>query len=211
MERLLVRTTLLLSVLATLGCQTAPARSLVGSVRSTVHPSIQVPLTVERLAVLYPKTYNRDLMDAYAQLAGATFQFKEHRPWLRIVERFDLPVIHSEQRFQLSGAVSDDTAIRVGRLLGVDSILFYTIDGPTVRDRVFARMYGGMPPYTVTSKVIRVESAEVVYHNVVIAPVVPRNDSFLSSFHDFPQDRSLQVALERGLTQTIADLQHAFR
>lgn len=204
MERLLVRTILFLSVLATLGCQTALSRSLDSPVHSTAPSSLQVPLTIERLAILYPKTYNRKLMDAYAQLAGAAFQFKASRPWLRIVERFDLPVIHSEQRFQLSGAVSDESAIGVGRLLGVDSILLYNIDGPTVRDRVFARMYGGMPPYTVTSKVIRVESAEVVYHNVVTVPVVHNGSD------DFLQPLS-QVALDRGIAQTIADLQHAFR
>lgn len=204
MERLLVRTILFLSVLATLGCQTALSRSLDGPAHNTVPSSLIVPLTVERLAVLYPRTYNRKLMDAYAQLAGATFQLKEYRPWLRIVERFDLPVIHSEQRFQLSGAVSDETVLGVGRLLGVDSVLLYQIEGPNVRDRILARLYGELPPFTVTSKVIRVESAEVVYHNVVTVPVV-HNDS-----DDFLQPLS-QVALDRGIAQTIADLQHAFR
>lgn len=211
MERLLVRSTLLLSVLATLGCQTTLPPALDGSIRNTVPSSLQVPLTVERLAILYPKTYNRELMDAYAQLAGATFQLKEYRPWLRIVERFDLPVIHSEQRFQLSGAVSDETAIGVGRLLGADSILLYNIDSPTVRDRLFARMYGGMPPYTVTSKVIRVESAEVIYHNVVTALVTPRSEFLPFFFSDLQDDLSFRTALEHGITKTLADLQEAFR
>lgn len=200
----LLWTTLLLSLLATLGCQTMPPRPSTDSVRNTVPSSLFVPMTVERLAILYPRTYNRKLMDAYAQLAGATIQFKASRPWLRIVERFDLPIIHSEQRFQLSGAVSDETVLGVGRLLGVDSVLLYQIEGPTVRDRVFARMYGEMPPYTVTSKVIRVESAEVVYHNVVTVPVMHGSDD------DFLQPLS-QIALGRGIAQTIADLQHAFR
>jgi len=143
-------------------------------------------------------------MDAYAQLAGATIQFKASRPWLRIVERFDLPIIHSEQRFQLSGAVSDETVLGVGRLLGVDSVLLYQIEGPNVRDRILAKMYGELPPFTVTSKVIRVESAEVVYHNVVTVPVMHDNsDNFLQPLS--------QVALDRGIAQTIADLQHAFR
>jgi len=207
----LVRTTLFLSLLATLGCQTAFPRPLDGSVHSTVLPSLQVPLTVERLAILYPKTYNRELMDAYAQLAGAAFQFKAARPWMHIVERFDLPVIHSEQRFQLSGAVSDETAIKVGHLLGVDSILLYRIDGPTVRDRVFARMYGGMPPYTVTSKVIRVESAEVVYHNIVTAPVTPRNEYQSNFFNNLQGDPPFRTALGQGIAKTLADLQEAFR
>lgn len=200
----LVQMTLLLPLLVTLGCRTALPSPIDDSIRSTVPMSLQVPLTVERLAILYPKTYNRELMDAYARLAGAAFQLKEHRPSLRIIERFDLPTIQSEQRYQLSGAVSDETAIGVGRLLGADSILLYRIDGPTIRDRLFAHMYGGMPPYTVTSKVIRVESAEVVYLNVVTVPVIH------SSRDDFVHPLSLD-ALEQGIIKTIRDLQHAFR
>ena len=204
MEWPLIRVTLLLPLLAALGCQAALPRPSDDSVRSTVPSFLIVPLTVERLAVLYPRTYNRKLMDAYAQLAGAAFQFKASRPWLHIVERFDLPIIHSEQRFQLSGAVSDETVLGVGRLLGVDSVLLYQIEGPNVRDRILAKLYGELPPFTVTSKVIRVESAEVVYFNVVTVPVVHTDSD------DFLQPHS-QVALDRGIAQTIADLQHAFR
>jgi hypothetical protein len=189
-------------------CQTAP--SFPPPVWNTVTPSLRIPVNVERLAILYPKTYNRELMDAYTRLAGATFQLKEQRPSLHIVERFDLPTIRSEQSFQLSGAVSDSTAVGLGRLLGADSILLYQIEGPTIRDRILAKMYGGLPPFTVTSKVIRVESAEVVYYNVVTAPVASGNDSFPSFVTDSRYDLPFQAALNRGITQTIGDLQHAF-
>jgi hypothetical protein len=189
-------------------CQTAP--SFPPPVWNTVTPSLRIPVNVERLAILYPKTYNRELMDAYTRLAGATFQLKEQRPSLHIVERFDLPTIRSEQSFQLSGAVSDSTAVGLGRLLGADSILLYQIEGPTIRDRILAKMYGGLPPFTVTSKVIRVESAEVVYYNVVTAPVASGNDSSPSFVTDSRYDLPFQAALNRGITQTIGDLQHAF-
>lgn len=204
MNASLVRATLLLAVLITLGCQAGAPRSGDPTILSTVPSSLQVPVTVERLAILYPKAQSRELMDAYARLAGASFRLKESRPWLRIIERFDLPLIHGEQRFQMSGAVSDETALRVGRLLGVDSVLLYRIEGPTVRDRLLGRMYGGMPPYTVTSKVIRVESAEVLYHNVVTVPI-PASDE------DDHRQPLFRAALRHGIAQTIADLQHAFR
>ncbi len=206
----LVRANLLLCALTVLGCQTASPFTAAPSDLNATLPSLRVPMTVERLAILHPKTYNRELMDAYARLAGAAFQLKEHRPFLRIIERFDLPAIQGEQLFQLSGAVSDATAISLGRFLGADSVLFYRIEGPTLRDRVLAKLYGELPPYTVTSKVVRVESAEVVYHNVVTAPVAFGNE-FLSSLNDRQPDPSFRTALERGIAQTIADLQHAFR
>ena len=183
-------------------CETLPTTQT-HSAWNTAPLSLQVPFDVERLAVLYPKTYNREVMDAYARLEHAAFLLKEQRPFLRVIERFDLPAIRAEQSFQLSGAVSDETAVRVGRLLGVDSVLFYLIDGPTVRDRVLAKLYGELAPYTVVSKIIRVESAEVVYHNVVTVPVAQGGDYF--------QQPLFRIALDRSVTQTIADLQRAFR
>src|SRR5207244_2658224 len=90
---------------------------------NTVPSSLLVPLDVERLAVLYPKTYSRELMEAYAHLEGAAFQLKAQRPSLRIVDRFNLPSILSEQRLKMSGAVSDEHATRIGRLVGLDSLI----------------------------------------------------------------------------------------
>ncbi len=200
---------LLLSALA--GCQAAPSAPLRPLVWQTVPPELRVPINVERLAVLYPKTYNRLAMDAYARLAGTTFRFKEQRPSLRILERFDLSVIQHEQRFQLSGAVSDESALSVGRLMGVDSVLLYRIEEPSVRDRALAKHFGDLPPFTVTSKIIMVESGEVVYHNVVTAPIARAHLPVPHFFSDPEMDHQLRAALDRGVAQTVADLRHAFR
>ncbi len=193
-------------------CQAAPLHTTSASpVRKTIHASLQVPLNVERLAVLYPKTYSRELLDAYARLEGAVFQLKEQRPFLRIVDRFDLPTLRGEQRFQLGGAVSDESAIRLGRLLGVDSVLFFRIEGPNFRDQVFAKFHGDLPPFTVTSKIILVESAEVVFHNVVTSPVERFRGPTSFFYSDFRVEPQVRAALDRGVVQTIADLSHAFR
>ena len=191
---------LLLSALA--GCQAAPPAPLRPLVWQTVPSELRVPIHVERLAVLHPRTYDRLIMDAYARLAGATF---------RILERFDLPAIQHEQRFQLSGAVSDESVLSVGRLLGVDSVLLYRIEEPSVRDRVLARLYSDLPPFTVTSKIIIVESGEVVYHNVVTAPIARAYLPVPHFFSDPEMGQQLRAALDRGVAQTVADLRHAFR
>ena len=49
-----------------------------------------------------------------------------------------MPAIIAEQRFQVEGLVSEESAVRIGRMLGVDSVLMYRIDGSTLRDRFFA-------------------------------------------------------------------------
>ncbi|MFQ5932357.1 MAG: hypothetical protein ACE5MM_08105 [Nitrospiraceae bacterium] len=195
-----------------LGCQSGHPRGATDSLlRNTVPTSVQVPATVQRLAVLHPKTLSRELMDAYARLEGAAFIFKEQRPGLRIVDRSSLSEILDEQRFQTGGSVSDDTAIRLGRLLGVDSVLLYRIEGPARRDWLFARSQGDVPPYVVTSKIIMVESAEVVFHNVVTAPVDGQDLNTSRNFDGASLSLVSRATLDRGVAQTIEDLRHAFR
>jgi hypothetical protein len=190
---------LLLTVVST-GCQTGPSQNR-STVWSTVPSALRAPISIERLAVLYPKAYDRELLEAYSRLEGAVFQLKQHRPALRIVDRFNLDAVLGEQRLQTAGLVSEDYAIRLGRVLGVDGILLYRIEGPSFRDRLFGR-YGqetGIPNFVIISKIIMVETAEVVFHNVVTSRV---------EGHAAPM---LRAALDRGILQTTGDLLNAFR
>jgi hypothetical protein len=187
------------------GCHsTSPLLQPTKTISETVH----VPRTVERLAVIYPSSAERVVMHAYSVLEGAAFQLKELRPSLQIVDRSDLQSILLEQRLQLEGGVSDDTAIRVGKLLGVDSVLLYRVEGPTAREQALAMFHRDVPPLLVTSKIIMVESAEVVFHNVVTSPVEHAAEEGVM----FAKNQSyLRAAMERGIAQTILDLQQAFR
>jgi hypothetical protein len=87
-------------------------------------------------------------------LEVAAFPLKTFRPDLRIIDRSHMPTIVSEQRYQVSGLVSEESAVRIGRMLGADNVLIYLINGPTLRDRLFARQHQDLPPMTVTSKII---------------------------------------------------------
>jgi hypothetical protein len=49
------------------------------TVLSSVSPAFRASMSIERLAVLYPKTYDRELMEAYSRLEAAVFQLKERR------------------------------------------------------------------------------------------------------------------------------------
>jgi hypothetical protein len=121
-----------------------------------------------------------------------------------------MPTIVSEQRFQVGGLVSDESAVRIGQMLGVDSVLIYRIDGPTLRDRFFARQLHDLPPVTISSKIIRVESGEVVYHNVVTAPVNETEGSGWALSDNVDYLRWSCEAVDRGVIQTVDDLCHAF-
>jgi hypothetical protein len=91
-------------------------------------------------------------------------------------------------------------------MLGVDSVLIYRIDGSTLRDRFFARQQHDLPPGTITSKIIRVESGEVVYHNVVTTPVDETEGSGWSLSDNVDYLRWSREAVDRGVIQTVDDL-----
>ena len=172
---------------------------------------LAIPRDVQRLAVLYPRGANPEWSSAYSRLEGAVFQLKAYRPALRIVDRSHISTVFTEQRFQAGGLVSDESAVRIGQMLGVDSVLIYRIDGPTLRDRFWARQPRDLPPITVTSKIIRVESAEVVYYNVVTARVAEAEGSRWSRSDNVDYQRWSREAVDRGIIQTVSDLRRAFQ
>lgn len=173
-------------------------------------PVLPIPADVKQMAVLYPHGGIPEWSSAYGRLEGAAFQLKIFRPNLRIIDRSHMQTIVSEQRFQMGGLVSEDSAVRIGRMLGVDSVLIYRIDGPTLRDRFFAHEHRDLPPMTITSKIIRVESGEVVYHNVVTAHVNETEESGWSLSDNIDYHRWSREALDRGIMQTVYDLRRAF-
>jgi hypothetical protein len=193
-------------LLGMVSCQSAPA---VPTHPPVLSAPILIPRDVQRIAVLYPKSSRPELTEAYNRLDGATFRLKLHRPSLKFVDRFDLPRVLDEHRLQLAGGVADDSAIRIGRLLGVDSVLIYRIDVPSLRDRFWARQQSELPPITVTSKLIRVESAEIVYHNVVTAWVEDSQRWAWSPADSVDFQRLSREAMERGITETLLDLGRA--
>lgn len=207
----LLRASLILALLIGLsGCHMRTASTGITSPARSLAPSILIPRDVQRIAVLYPKSSSPEVAEAYNRLEGATFQLKVNRPALKIVDRFNLSAVLDEHRFQHTGAVAEDSAIRIGRVLGVDSVLIYRIDGPSVRDRLWARQHSDLPPVTVTSKLIRVESAEVLYHNVVTAPFEDSTEWDWLQSESFDYRRLSRDALERGIVQTVLDLERAF-
>jgi len=72
---------------------------------------------------------------AYRRLEGTAFQRRERRPFLTILGRLDIHAVYGDLRLQVAGAVSEESAIRFGRLMGADT---YYIDAPTFHDRALA-------------------------------------------------------------------------
>jgi hypothetical protein len=170
-----------------------------------------VPQHVRRLAVWYPRTWEQDGVYGYSRLVQAAFDLKKQRSWIQIVERRNIELLTNEQRLQLSGRVADDSAMRVGKLLGADSVLCFRVDMPSWRDRMLARFYGRMPPLVVSSKIISVESGEVLYHDTVIAMPTPLSGEWGDYASDYELQPALRSALDHALSGAIARLNQSFR
>jgi hypothetical protein len=172
---------------------------------------LPVPQHVRRLAVWYPKAGEQDLAYGYSRLEEATFQLKRQRSWIKIVDRRNLDQVTEEQRFQLSGRVADDSAVRIGKWIGADSMVVFRIDGPTWRERLLARMYGKMPPFVVSSKIISLENGEVLYHDVVTATPIPLSGEWSDYSSDYELRPAMHAALNEALTSAILHLHRSFR
>lgn len=116
----------------------------------------------------------------------------------------------TELRFQMGGAVADDSTLRLGQMLGADTVLLYSIDGPTPRDRFMAQRPSQVRPITVTTKIIRVESAEVVYHDVVVAEIEDQGNRDWSSSDHMDYHQLSREALEESIDRTMVDPRRAF-
>jgi hypothetical protein len=173
--------------------------------------SVPVPQHVRRIAVWYPRTWEQDVVYGYSRLEQAAFELKKQRSWIKIVERRDIELLTDEQRLQVSGRVADDSAIRVGKLLGADSVLCFRVDMPSWRDRMLARFYGRMSPLVVSSKIISVESGEVLYHDTVSAMATPLSGEWSDYASDYELQPALRSALDLALSGAIAHLNQSFR
>ena len=213
MERLafLATTAAMVGLCMQTACRPTPRVAVDQAPLNLMSAGLSVPEHVRRLAVWYPNTSEQDVAYGYGRLEQAAFQLKRQRSWIKIVERRNLVPLTDEQRFQLSGRIDDDSAVRVGKWLGADSMVAFRIDGPTWRERLLARMYGKMPPFVVSSKIISLESGEVLYHDIVTAVPVPPSGEWSDYASDYELHPVLQSSLDHAVSIAIVHLHQSFR
>ena len=213
MKRLafLAATAAMVSLWIETACRPTPHVALDQASANLAMIGFPVPQHVRRLAVWYPSTSEQYVAYGYSRLEQAAFQLKTQRSWIKIVERRNIEPLTDEQRLQLSGRVGDDGAVRVGKWLGADSMVLFRIDMPTWRERFLARFYGRMPRCVVSSKIISVESGEVLYHDIVTTMPVPPSGEWSDYASDYELQPALRSALDHALSIAIAHLNQSFR
>jgi hypothetical protein len=68
-----------------------------------------------------------------------------------------------------------------------------------------------MPPFVVSSKIISLESGEVLYHDVVTAVPVPHFGEWSDYDSDHHLRPAMQAALDQALSTAILHLHQSFR
>ena len=160
-----------------------------------------------RIAVLIPSTTDPTLAYAYARLETMTGHLLHEALGSLIVERRELTSIHSEQRWQYAQPAAEETATRLGRLSGADTLFLYRILSPTLRERLFSTE-GTLLPVTIIGKVVTVETGEVVWNHLVSVDARP-TDRWRGAGIGF--DAGVRQALDHGVRAMEAALTHAVR
>ncbi|HKO19142.1 MAG TPA: hypothetical protein VJU82_09680 [Acidobacteriaceae bacterium] len=155
---------------------------------------MSIPADVQYLAVFHPHVSVRSIADGYLRLEGIAFRLRDLRPALHILERQQLDHLLLVQQQELRASVSEESALRVARLLGVDAFLFFEIHS--------YRHDPEAVQITITSKLVHLESGEVLFQSVVLSRAV-RTPGTVERW-------TTQLALDQAIAQMATDLQHAF-
>ena len=120
---------------------------------------------------------------------------------LVLVEREDLRTVLNEIGIQYGGQVDDDTTIRVGRLVGADSLLIYRLVVPEESPRSAA----------FELRLFRIESGTTVFRQMASANQVPLEVVTSSSqFSTKSEIRVRRLVLEEAAAYGLAALMAAF-
>jgi hypothetical protein len=90
-----------------------------------------------KVSLLKVSTVDAGLMDyIIAELSSAFINAEG----INLVDRQNRDLLEAEQRFQLSGAVDDESAVSIGHLLGVDTLVMCSITGSGSLRRLVVQM-----------------------------------------------------------------------
>ena len=93
--------------------------------------------TLKRIAVL--PFSGRGARDINADVEALLVKIRVNgKPYFSVIERESLERIMKEQRLHLTGAVDETTAVRLGKLIGAEGIIFGTVTQNTTEDKHFS-------------------------------------------------------------------------
>lgn len=162
--------------------------------------------TLHHIAIVTPPSRDDRWRTVYAQVEAIAHEVLAGRTGLQRLERTELALLEAEHGLQMSGAVADESAVRLGRLAGADGLLLFRIDGPTVHDLVLSRPEE-LPPLVLTGKLLRTQTGEVLWQVAVTVPLVTARPWW--TLTDPLRTGALRQAADEALTRMHRALQEA--
>jgi hypothetical protein len=104
----------------------------------------------------------------------------------RVIERAGIESIFREQRFQLSGAVDQEKAVEIGKIIGVDAVFIGNMSDPVISNVAnFADNTWSTASVSFSGRLIDVKTAETLASGTVISKRGDENRAVINSVEGF--------------------------
>ena len=169
------------------------------------HPLLSLPHSV---AILMAEEkdflFNNEslLNQAYDRLESETWHVLSEQAGVQVLERRNLDVVRQEQYRQQLYAMDEETAVRIGRLVGAKGVMFYQIRMPSWRDRFIVEEE--LLPITLGGRLLEVETGTVLWSQTVT--VSPSDCPSSRCWWGGKPQATLWPTLKEGIDQLVDDL-----
>ena len=150
------------------------------------------------------KIFNNEMLlkQAYDRLESQSWKILTQRARVEVIERRNLDLLRHEQHLQYSYGMDEQSAVRLGQLIGAQAVLIYQIQLPSWRDRFLADD-DELLPLSLGGRILNVETGTVLWsHTVMVSSAGCQSNCW---FAGKPR-ATLWPVLERGIDQLVAQL-----
>ena len=178
---------------------------------------VEMPLPIKsdvrRIAIIHPAQSQwlglpRAVQDEVkGMIEKVVFSLHSRLPRIEIVERTDLDMLTQEQYLQASGRIRDQDFAGVGRMMGADHLLTYSLTTTGDDELLRAlRAQGGMVSVSASFKLLSVETGSIVYQDTVFQAIYLDQ---LSPSEESTVSLARRAAIYLALTGLHASIYHA--
>lgn len=177
----------------------------------SVLPVLIPPLlstSIQRLAVVPLSDTTDPKISSWLDL---TLNFLRSRhPQIVLVERETLGLALEEVQLQNTGRVADESMVRVGRLVGADTLLTYRLDSLSGETIASVRRNGGQVLGSAEFRLINVESGTTLFRQAVTATVTLATPGGGKAWPEESVHQVHRAAMENAVSYGLASLTMAY-
>lgn len=168
----------------------------------------RISVRVHRIAVVPLSAISGNEVPSYIDFA-VNF-IRQRQPGLMLVERDAMGKIVEEALIQHSGRIDDETTVRIGKMIGADSLLTYRIEPIDVSALPRIRASGGAVVGSVEIRVIQIEKGLALFRQLSTATTLLPQPGKGAVWPDEPVYRAHKVSVEYAASYGLSALVAAF-